>query len=576
MKWLFSYLKKYPGLLILNLIGISGFILTELGLPKFLSYMVDNGILPHHKTVIMQCFIGMILCMVVGISLSILLEWVVAKISTTIVTKIRGDLYRKVTRLSLLETQKVGSASLITRLSNDPVQIFNFLRLLLNAGITAPLMFLLSMILIYQFSPQLSLAVLCALPFLIIGIVLLGKYSGPLSLKMQRYLDQMNSKIQEKLDGLQVIRSLNAQTIFTERFQNENTAYQQKATTLGIVMAIAYPAFNLLFNILLGVILLLGSHLIGSGAIEIGVLMVIIEYIFHALFSMILFCSMFMMYPRAKTSMDRIQEVLHLPEEENQGKEFQEKVTKIEVQDVGFAFPDQPEVPVLQNVSFTVEKGQKLALMGRVGSGKSTLLKELALLYPFTTGSYLWNGQSLEEYALSSLRKKVVYVPQESYLFSGTVKENLQDGNENATEEEMWHALSIAQADQFIQEKGLEGRVEEGGSNFSGGQRQRLAIARALLRKGDLYLFDDSFSALDATTEHQLQKALQEELSEAICVLASHRRSTIEQADQVILFVDGKMKEVGTPQELAQHSALYRSFISNKEEEIIDENMEVH
>lgn len=564
MKWLFSYVKKYIWALLGIFLGIFGFIMTELGLPYLLSQMVDRGIIAKNISFIQQAFIGMLLLTVIGVSLSIILEFSLASLASRVTQEIRQTLFEKMTQLSLLDYQKWGEASLLTRLGNDPMQIFNFLRMVLNAGLTAPLMFMSSMYLIYRFNSHLSVYVLLSLPLLLLGVFLLAKYSGPLSQKMQGALDQMNERIQEKLYGLAVIRSLNAQEIFSDRFAQANERYRSNYLTLSLVMAVAFPAFNLLFNALFALILWVGSHLIGEGVLEIGSLMAIIEYIFHALFSMVLFCSMFMMYPRAKTSLDRMQEVLAEPSERQEGELLKEPIFSLELCQAHLRYAKQ-EVPSLKKIDFKAKAGQKIAFVGSIGSGKSSVLKVLDTLYPLRKGLYFINGHPLTFWSLASVRQKIAYVPQESQLFKGSIAANLRLGNAQATDADLWEALTLAQAKSFVLEKGLYSEVEEGGANFSGGQRQRLAIAQALVKKADVYLFDDSFSALDVETERKIHATLNQYLQHALVVIASHRKESIQDADQIYVFAKGEVVAKGTHANLSQSCQLYQELTQEED-----------
>lgn len=572
MKLMLHYLKKHIGLCVLDVIGVLGFVLTELGLPTLMAHLIDNGILKQNKTTIWQIGILMIIVTLVGVGLSMMLSVVCAKITTRIVREIRDDLYAQIQTYSHAEYEQIGVSSLITRLTNDAYQIMMFLNTVLRMGVTAPLMFIASMLIIYQTSPTLSKYVFITLPFLIAGVLLISFLSKPISERQQGNLDQINCSLRENLSGIRVIRAFRRESFEEERFEKTNADYRNSSQKLFLLMATSNPAFNLLFGFLLAFILWVGARLINAGTLPIGNYAAIIEYIFHALYSTMLFATIFMMYPRANVSANRIMEAMKLESQlANDGKIQPDQLDSLTMDQVSFTYPGDDK-PVLENVSLTAHVGETVAFIGSTGSGKSSLMQLLPRLYDASSGSISYGNHPIQDYDLDALRKQMGYIPQKATLFEGTIADNLRYGKPDATEEEMWEALRIAQAEDFVREKekGLLEPVSEGGSNFSGGQKQRLAIARALIRKPQIYLFDDSFSALDYQTDAALRKALKPEVQQAMVFIVAQRVSTIMDADCIVVLDKGSVVGMGTHQDLLQHNAIYREIAESqlKEEEL--------
>ena len=566
MKLMWSYLKKYKGLCFLNIILVFGFVLIELGLPFVFSQMIDQAILKNQVHQVYYYGIMMVAVIVIGISMSMGLSYVSAKIMSGVITDMRRDLFNKVQHYSHETYEKIGNASLLTRMTNDPVQVVNFLNMLLRMGVTTPIMFFSSLLMIYQASHSLVLVILISLPLLLLGIWLIAHFSGPLSLKQQQVLDQMNGQMQEQLFGVRVIRAFNAQKEESEKFTACNNHLAKQTTTLNLLMALSNPSFYLLFSLVLCAILWFGAKQLNTGTMEVGNYVAITEYVFHVLYSTMLFASVFMMYPRARVSSLRIKEVLSQKETLHGGENMMtEPVKTLEFSDVSFTYPGDDK-ETLKHLSFTVNKGETVAFVGSIGSGKSSVLKLIARLYDPTAGTITINGQDIKAYQLDSLRHHLGYVPQKAILFNGTIRSNLLDGKSDASEKELWQALALAQAKSFVLEKEnqLDETIVEGGSNFSGGQRQRLSIARALVRRPDVLLFDDSFSALDFKTDAKLRQALQPILKETMTFIVAQRLSTVTDADKIIVLEKGEMVACGQHEELLATSQLYREIAESQ------------
>lgn len=572
---MWHYAMKQKGLLFLNFLCVFGFIGIELGLPTLLAKMLDVGIVNQDYDYIKKMGVWMILLTAVGVVLNLCLSVVGARLNTRLIKEMRNDMMTNIQTYSHQEYETIGISSLITRTTNDAFQVMTFMGMILRMGFITPLMFIASIYMIVRTSPSLSVFIYGALPVLLVGIFIIAKKSKPLSEKQQSSLDKINMILRENLTGLRVIRAFVNERFEEGRFKKENEGYADNSKRLFKLMASAQPGFFFLFNIITVLVIWFGSVQIDAGNLEVGNLIAFIEYIFHALFSFMLFSVVFMMYPRAAVSAGRVQEVLDLKAEiESPKNGVTETRTQgvIRFEDVSFAYPGQTESPVIRNVSFEAHPGQTIAFIGSTGSGKSTLIQLIPRFYDVTKGSVLIDGVDVREYDLKTLRQKIGYIPQKALLFSGTIRDNLRYGKPDATEEEMLEAIDIAQGSEFISQKelGLDEPVSEGGSNFSGGQKQRLAIARAIIRKPNIYIFDDSFSALDYKTDAALRHRLKQETTESTVLIVAQRVSSIMTADQIVVLNEGNVVGIGTHQELLKNCQVYYDIASSQltEEEL--------
>lgn len=575
MKTMWHYAMRHKGLLLLNTICVFGFVIIELGLPTLLAKMLDVGIVNNDFEYVKKIGGYMIVTIAVGIVLYLGLAVVGARLNTRLVQDMRNDMMANIQDFSHQEYEKIGMSSLITRTTNDAFQVMVFMGMILRMGFITPIMFTSSIIMIVRTSPSLTAFVIGALPFLLGGILIIGKRSEPLSNKQQKNLDNINMILRENLMGLRVIRAFVNEPFEEERFDKVNQDYTASSKKLFKLMAAAQPAFFFLFNIVMVLVIWFGSIQINAGDLAVGNLIAFIEYIFHALFSFLLFSSVFMMYPRAAVSARRVQEVLDMePAIKNPVSGVKETETSgvLEFKNVSFAYPGNSESPVIRDVSFKASPGETIAFIGSTGSGKSTLIQLIPRFYDVTRGKIQIDGVDVREYDLAALRQKIGYIPQKALLFSGTIEDNLKYGKPDATEEEMREALDIAQATEFIsqKEKGLLEPISEGGSNFSGGQKQRLAIARALIRKPAIYVFDDSFSALDYKTDATLRQRLKSETTESTVLIVAQRVSTIMHADKIVVLNEGEVIGMGTHRELLKSCSIYYDIASSQltEEEL--------
>lgn len=573
---MWRYAMKQKKLLFFNFISVFGFISVELGLPTLLALMIDKGITQNDTTYVKNIGLLMLGVVVFGVALNILLGYFTSRITTNMIENIRDDLFETVQEFSHNEYEQIGVSSLITRVTNDAYQIMLFMQNILRIGFTAPMMFIVSLYMVVRTSPSLGWYVLGSLPFLLGGVVAIAVYSEPISKMQQKNLDRINGILRENLSGLRVIRAFVNERFEEKRFEEVNDAYAKSSKKLFRLMSVAQPAFFFLFNIVMVLIIWSGSVQISTGDLRVGDLIAFIEYIFHALFSFMLFATVFMMYPRAAVSAGRIQDVFDAePLIKDNPNGITTTATKGELvfDHVTFAYPGPSQTPVIRDISFTASPGETVAFIGSTGSGKSTLIQLIPRFYDVSQGHVLIDGSDVREYQLAALRQKIGYIPQKAVLFTGTIADNLRYGKEDATKEQMLRALDIAQATDFVLSlpNGLDTVVSEGGSNFSGGQKQRLAIARAIIRQPEIFIFDDSFSALDYATDARLRERLRAETTESTTLIVAQRVGTIMDADKIIVLNEGDVVGIGTHKELLKNCAIYYDIAASQlsEEELL-------
>ncbi len=578
MRLMLSYLKRYKGLVFLNFISVFGFALTELGIPTIISKMVDGGVASGDREYLMKMGGLIAIISIVGILGTVVLGYCGARISTAVTCDIRNDLFEKVQSFSHREMNQLGVSSLITRTSNDALQIMNFMNIILRTAMLTPVMIVISFTLIIMSSVRLSLVIAATVPFIILGVVIVAKISGPISERQQTALDGLNRIFRENLTGIRVIRSFNNDARESERFGEQNQEFTQQSKKLFTLMSSTEPLFFLLMNIAAIAIYFIASQMINQSTLQVGQLMAFMEYLFHAMFSVMLFCLVFMMYPRANISAKRIEAVMNMTPDildeisgEQTVYDTGKHIEEVVFDHVDFCYPDGEEA-VLKDISFTAKAGETLAIIGSTGSGKSTLIQLIPRFYDVTGGRVLVNGVDVRKMNSHELRDHIGFVAQKANLFSGTIEENIRFGREDATDEEVRHAAEIAQAMDFIMDKpnGFKEKIVEGAGNLSGGQKQRLSIARALVRKPDIYIYDDSFSALDMKTDAVLRQALKSEVKNAVVIIVAQRVSTIMDADQILVLDEGRLAAMGRHKELLKECPLYYEIAASQlsEEEL--------
>ena len=573
MKLILKYLKNYKLLFFFNVISVFGFILVELGIPTIVATMIDVGVTNKDVSFIYMMGGCIALVSLIGVGGTIALGYCCSKISTAITRDIRNDIFAKVQQFTANEFNQIGTSSMITRTNNDAFQIQQFVNVLLRTALMTPIMFIFSFIMTARASLPLSYIIAATIPLIILGVVVVAKITKPISENQQSSLDDLNRISRENLSGIRVIRAFNNDQYEQKRFKETNHRFTKYSKKLFKIMTMTQPIFFMLMNVAGLSIYWVAAHLISTGSLEIGQLVAFMDYLFHAMFSIMLCCTVFMMYPRAEVSAKRIEEVFNLdPIIKNKpaDSDFDEKVS-IEFDHVTFVYPDGEE-PVLQDVSFKANKGEMIAFIGSTGSGKSTLVNLVPRFYDVSSGSIKINGKDIRDYDVLELRDKLGVIPQKAVLFSGTIADNIRFGKKDASDEEVEYAAKVAQAYPFIMEKenGFDEEISEGATNVSGGQKQRLSIARALVRKAQIYIFDDSFSALDFKTDAILRKELKKEMTESIMLVVAQRISSIMEADQIIVLNEGKVVGKGTHHQLLKECQIYHEIATSQlsEEEL--------
>jgi ATP-binding cassette, subfamily B, multidrug efflux pump len=564
MKLILKYMKKYKGLVILNIISVFGFALVELGIPTIMSKVIDNGIANNDIDYVVKVGSIIVVISILGTIGTILLGYSSSKISTSITRDIRNDIFIKSQEFSHSEYDKFGISSMITRTTNDAFQILQFTNVVLRTALLTPVMFIVSLIMIVRTSLNLSVILAVTVPFIVLGVAIIAKISHSISEEQQKNMDKLNRISRENLTGVRVIRAFGNDEYEKERFEGINNTYAEISKKLFKLMAISQPAFFGLLNMAILAIFWISSNMISSQTLQVGQLVAFIEYLFHAMFSIMLFSMVFIMYPKAQVSANRIEELLNTePIIKSPKNGVLETGTRglIEFDNVTFTYPDGEE-PVLKDISFKAEKGQKIAFIGSTGSGKSTLINLIPRFYDVTKGSIKIDGVDVREYDLKALRNKIGFIPQKTLLFTGTIGSNIRFGKINADKIELEHSAKVAQAYDFISKKPrkFEEAISEGGKNVSGGQKQRLSIARALVRKPEIYIFDDSFSALDFKTDAVLRERLKEEVTDSVVLVVAQRIGSILDADKIIVLNEGEIVGTGTHRELLDSCEIYKEI----------------
>lgn len=548
-------------------------ILSDLYLPTLTSNIIDKGVTQGDTNYILQVGMVMVGISLIGITASVFNTLIATREGQKIGKKLRSEIYKTVSYSSLESFDKVGTASLITRTTNDVNQVQMVTQMFLRLMINAPITLIGASFLAYTRDPGLTRIFLYIIPSLLIVVGVVMYFAIPLFKTLQEKTDNLNLVFREGLTGVRVIRAFN-KTLFEEnRFFNANKDYTQTAVRVNILMSFLMPVITLIISITNVSIIWYGGHNVAQGTLEVGNMMAFMTYAMQILMSFMMMTMIFVMVPRAQASAVRINEVIDMKKETNtvNNNQILNDVPTLDFNDICFRYKGA-EKPALLGVDFHLKAGETLAIIGGTGSGKTSLVNLIPRFYDIEEGTILFKGKNVQKIDVKELRNRIGFVPQKAVLFTGTIRSNLLYGVENATEEEMWKALEIAQAKDFVEKlpDGLDSKVEQGGDNFSGGQKQRLAIARALIKPADIYVFDDSFSALDFKTDALLRKALQENITESMIIIVAQRISTVVGADQIIVLDEGVMVGRGNHQQLKETNETYQDIIKSqlREEEI--------
>lgn len=572
MKQYFKYMKgnwKYAILApILIMVDTAGMIIQ----PYFLQKIIDIGIPNNDAGYIVQTGIIMIVCAVISMIGGFLAMYFSAKAAYGFSANLRQDLLNKIQEFSFSNINKFSTASLVTRLTNDVELIGQVVQMMLRMLIRAPFMLVSGIILTIAMSPSIATIFLIITPLLVVTMGILIKKAFPLFMSVQQKIDKVNSVIRENLGGARVVKSFVREDFEEERFGKANNDLKNTTIKSYNLMILLMPLVMLIMNASVAAILWIG----GSGRIEVGQISACITYISMTLMSLIMLSMVFMNFSRVKASSDRVLEVLNEnPEVENTNKTSTKEVQKglVEYAINSFAFKDSEGEAILNNIHFTVQHGTMVAIIGTTGTGKSTLVNLMPRFYDVTDGYVKIDGVDVREYDVVKLREGIGMVPQENRLFAGTIEENIRWGKKDASLEEIKHACKIAQIDEYIETlpDKYASRVEERGTNFSGGQKQRLTIARALIKKPKILILDDSVSALDSTTETNLRAALRKEFKDTTIFMITQRINSCKTADKILVMDDGTIVGEGTHEELIQNNDVYKE-ISESQKEVMPED----
>lgn len=552
--------KQLVALFFLILLSAFG----QMLLPALLSKMISLGVVTGENRTI-----WMFAAIMAGVAVfSCLISFgsvkIASGISTGFAAQLRDKVFSTVQSFSAADLDQFGTASLITRSTSDITNVQNFLTLLLRVGLLAPMMAIAGLIFSASTGGKVSFVLLFAIPVLLIVLTLIMIFASRHSIRLRSKLDHINHLFLETLEGVRVIRAFNKQKTECTRFENSNEDYAMTAMTAGRITSILMPAISVIFGVTTAAVLGVGSYYVKLGSMEVGSLVANSQYISMVLTSVMMLSMVIMMFPTSYACAKRIAEVLNTKSTIVDGSFPLKKRplrSTVEFRNVTFAYPGADE-PVLKDINFISNPGEITAIIGGTGRGKSSIVKLIPRLYDPLFGEILIDGVNIKDYSLKDLRSLIGYVPQKNKLFAGNIAENLNFGNENGNEKDWKEAAKIACANEFIEKKqsGFFDPIAQGGTNLSGGQRQRMAIARAIMKKPEIYVFDDSFSALDMKTDRQLRQNLKESIGDATMIIVAQRISSILNADRILVIDDGRIIGNGTHKELLESCSLYREI----------------
>ncbi len=562
---LFRFLLPSSALVLLVLVLVFGQSLANLYLPTLMGDIVNKGIVTGDTDYIWRAGELMLLITLGGVVCAVASSFFAARVAVGFGRRVRSKLFSHVEHFSLHEFDTVGTASLITRTTNDTNQVQLVLVLILTLMVSAPMMAIGGIILAYREDASLAWVLVPAVLVLVVAIIGIMSRAIPLFQVMQVKIDKLNLILDENLTGVRVIRAFDRTASEERRFDVASLDLTDTAIAVNRLTAILWPVMTLVLNLSTIAILWFGALRIDAGQMQFGALFAFLQYSLQILFAFLMLSILFIMLPRAAASATRINAVLRMKPEIRDAKKPQPAPARsglVEFEDVTFSYPGAEE-PALSHISFVARPGQVTAIVGGTGAGKSTLVSLIPRFYDIDSGHVCVDGMDVRELRQRDLRQRIGFVPQKAVLFTGSVADNIRYGDETASDEEVRHAAEIAQAAEFVSDMqgGFDSVIAQGGANVSGGQRQRLSIARALARKPEIYIFDDSFSALDYTTDAKLRAALRGETTNATVIIVAQRVSTILDADQIVVLDEGRVVGIGAHRELLESSPVYREIV---------------
>ena len=566
---LLRFLEPYRWLLVVILAAAVGQATSNLYLPNLMADIVDKGIATFNTGFIWQTGMIMAVVAIAGTICAIVGVYFSSRVATGMCKTLRDEIFNKVSNFSLHEFDTVSTASLITRTTNDTTQIQQVMVMMLSMLVTAPITLVVGVIMALRQDVGLSWILVAIVPVLVSVILLLLVKAVPLFTAMQVKLDKLNLILDENLTGVRVVRAFNRIKHEENRFDIANLDVTNVAIKVNQLVASMMPVMMLLINLSSVAIIWFGSKRVAGGTLDIGAMFAFLQYAFQILFALLMVALMFIMIPRAEASATRINEILDMEPEIRDAKSVKKSTGGrrgyVEFDEVTFSYQGA-EKPALTNISFICKPGMVTAIIGGTGSGKSTLVNLIPRFYDVQSGRILVDGVETREMSQEYLRAKIGFVPQKAVLFSGTINDNIRYGKEDATVKEIERAAKVAQASEFISKmpEGFNSMISQGGTNVSGGQMQRLSIARALVRKPEIYVFDDTFSALDFMTDAKLRAALKDETHDSTVIIVAQRVSTVIDADQIIVLDDGRIVGIGTHQKLMKTCEVYKGIVSSQ------------
>ncbi len=560
-----KYLKKYWIYCLLAPLFMLGELTMDLLQPDMMATIVDEGVLGGNLQVILQEGLRMMLLVLFGGTSGVLCGVFATFAALRFGNDIRKDLFARVMDFSFEQTDRFTTGSLITRITNDVTQMEQLVMMLVRSLVRCSVMFVGGIIMLYRQSPRFALVAACGLPFITVFVVFFLKKVSPLYTVIQKKLDRLNSIMQENIAGARVVKAYVKEDYELKHFSQANDELCDVNLRAQTILAFMNPCVNIVLNLCVVGVLYVGGYTVSqNGGITPGQTMAAITYLSLILMRIVFMANIFQTFTRASASWKRIKEVLETENVQQAGEGKQEAGRKgeIEFRHVSFAFPDTPDLPVLKDISFRVNPGETVAIIGSTGSGKTSLVQLIPRFYDVTQGEVLVDGVNVWDYPMQALRDKIGIVQQKTELFSRSIEENIRWGKEEAKESEVSRAARIAQAEDFIlrMPEGYEAQVAEGGHSLSGGQKQRISIARAVIRDPEILIFDDSGSALDLKTEAALYDALNREFAETTKIVVAQRIASVRQADRILVLDNGEIRDSGTHEELLEHSAVYQEI----------------
>lgn len=570
LKLLARFARPYTGQLVavvvLQLVTVGAILF----LPALNAEIIDDGIATGDTDVIWRLGGIMLAVALVQLAASISSVWFAAKAAMSIGRDLRAAIFRRVSKFSSYQMSQFGPATLITRATNDVQQLQMVTLMSMSLLVLAPIMGAGGVVMAIREDAGLSWLVWVSAPVVIAIMIFAGLKMMPLFRQMQEAIDDVNHTLREQITGMRVVRAFVREDYETRRFTNANQHLTDLAVGVGKIFVLLFPLISLVLHGATAAVLWFGGIRVDAGLVEVGSLTAFMQYLLQILMAVMMATMIFLMIPRAMVSAKRITEVLATEPELTEGDlDVDDVIGHLEFRDVTFAYPGA-DAPVLSDINFSAAPGQTIGIIGSTGSGKTTLLNLIPRLIDTTSGQILIDGVPVTDYSRQALSQAVGMVPQKAFLFSGTVGSNLRFGAPHASDDDIWEALETAQAEEFVSVRetkravGLESSIAQGGSDVSGGQRQRLAIGRALAAKPSIYLFDDSFSALDATTDAKLRAALADQLADATILIVAQRVATIRDADHILVLEHGRIVGEGTHDDLLTTSTVYQQIVASQ------------